>query len=121
MTDKEIIKSLEECIASEGCYECIEFTNPYCMNNVMEHALGLIKQQQKRIERLKDNLDAVLKERADHTEAVEEFADKIVEQLEAEIESSDKFIREYDDSEVQKAWNKGLRKALELVKGVQNE
>ena len=40
----------------------------------------------------------------------------IVEQLEAEIESSDKYIREYDDSEVQKAFNKGMRNSLRLVK-----
>lgn len=41
----------------------------------------------------------------------------IVEQLEAEIESSDKYIAEYDDSEVQKVWNAGMRKCLEIVKG----
>lgn len=44
------------------------------------------------------------------SEARKEFA----EQLEAEIISSDKYIREYDDSEVQKAYNKGLRDALNL-------
>lgn len=42
---------------------------------------------------------------------------KVVEQIEAEIESSDKYISEYDDSEVQKAYNKGMRKCLEIVKG----
>ena len=39
----------------------------------------------------------------------------VVEQLNAEIESSDKYIREYDDSEVQKAYNQGLRHALKIV------
>lgn len=46
------------------------------------------------------------------SEAIKEFA----EQLYAEIESSDKYIREYDDSEVQKAYNKGLRDALKVLK-----
>jgi hypothetical protein len=40
----------------------------------------------------------------------------VVLQLEAEIESSDKYIREYDDSEVQKAYNKGLRDAAKIIK-----
>lgn len=49
------------------------------------------------------------------------FERAIVEQLEAEIDSSDKYIREYDESLPQIAWNKGLRKALEIVKGVRND
>lgn len=36
--------------------------------------------------------------------------------LEAEAESSDKYIREYDDSEVQKAYNQALWKAYDIVK-----
>ena len=43
---------------------------------------------------------------------------EIVEQLEANIESSDKYIREYDDSEVQRAYNKGMRDCLKTVKEV---
>ena len=42
--------------------------------------------------------------------------ENIVAQLEAEIESSDKYIREYDDSVVQKAFNKGMRDSLRIVK-----
>lgn len=38
------------------------------------------------------------------------------ERLEAEINSSDKYIEEYDGSEVQKAYNKGLRDALKIAK-----
>lgn len=40
----------------------------------------------------------------------------IISQVEAEIESSYKYIREYDDSEVQKAWNKGMRNVLKIIK-----
>ena len=46
---------------------------------------------------------------------------KCMLQLEAEIESSDKYIREYDDSELQKAYNKGLRDALKALKGLVGE
>ena len=41
---------------------------------------------------------------------------EVVAQLEAEIESSDKYIREYDDSIEQKAYNKGLRDACRIAK-----
>ena len=39
-----------------------------------------------------------------------------VEALDAEVESSDKYIREYDDSDAQKAYNKGLKTALSICK-----
>lgn len=45
----------------------------------------------------------------------------IKERLESEIESSDKYIREYDSSQVQIAWNKGMRKCLEIVSEVEAE
>ena len=41
--------------------------------------------------------------------------------LEAEAESSDKYIREYDDSEVQRAYNKALWKSYNLVKEMVGE
>ena len=47
--------------------------------------------------------------------------EKILSALDAEIYSSDKFIREYDDSQVQKAYNKGMRKCLEIVQEVAKE
>lgn len=54
-----------------------------------------------------------------HDKAWNELAryEDAMEQLEAEIESSDKYIAEYDDSEVQKAWNAGMRTGLEILKG----
>ena len=42
--------------------------------------------------------------------------DKVVSQAEVEIRSSDKYIREYDNSEVQKAFNKGMRTILNIVR-----
>ena len=47
----------------------------------------------------------------EHNKAI----DKVIRQLEAEVESSAKFIREYDDSIAQKAYYKGLRNALEIA------
>lgn len=44
----------------------------------------------------------------------------IVEQLEAEIESSDKYIREYDDSKEQIAFNKGMRHCAKIAKEISN-
>ena len=41
--------------------------------------------------------------------------DEVIMQLEAEVESSAKFIREYDDSIAQKAYYKGLSNALKIV------
>ena len=41
---------------------------------------------------------------------------EVVEQLEAEVESSDKYIREYENNEQQRCFNKGLREALRVVK-----
>ncbi len=41
--------------------------------------------------------------------------------LEAEAESSDKYIREYEDSKEQRAYNQALRKACNLVKEMVGE
>ena len=41
--------------------------------------------------------------------------DEVIMQLEAEVESSAKFIREYDDSIAQKAYYKGLSNALKIA------
>lgn len=45
----------------------------------------------------------------------------IISQLDAEVESSAKFIREYDNSIAQKAYYKGLYNALDIVKRMKEE
>ena len=50
-----------------------------------------------------------------YTKGYRKAIDEIISQLDAEIESSAKFIREYDDSIAQKAYYKGLRNALDIV------
>lgn len=41
--------------------------------------------------------------------------DEVIRQLDAEVESSAKFIREYDDSIAQKAYYRGLKTALKIA------
>ena len=84
MTDRAIIKALEYCSTKGNCYKCYYqewYTTRKCREHLAKEALDLIQRQQERIERLKDNLDAVLAERADHTEAINEFADRLKENL----------------------------------------
>lgn len=74
---------------------------------------------------IKDGWHLVRSGRSNRTLGVMSIADvptaydleEKLQRLEAEIESSDKYIREYDDSKEQKAWNAGMRKCLEIVKG----
>lgn len=47
--------------------------------------------------------------------------DEVIWQLEAEVESSAKFIREYDDSIAQKAYYSGLRDALKIAEQLKGE
>ena len=122
MTDNEIIKALKKLYdeAHKGYMANLEHNGPKDTSHeeyidLMSATLDLIQRQQERIERLKDNLDAVLKERADHTEAIEKFAEKIVEQLESER-------RFYNSaSEHDQLIRQGVSIAFEIVKGVQNE
>lgn len=75
MTDNEIIQALEGEIHLAGYVD-----SNYCDGvnlSLIKNALDLINRLQSEIERLKINLKAVLDERADHTEAIEEFADKL--------------------------------------------
>lgn len=44
----------------------------------------------------------------------------VVAQLEAEVDSSDKYIAEYDGSKVQIAYNQGLKNALKIVKEMED-
>lgn len=91
---EQIIKNLERLVdkyGENGSY------NTYC---TLSDALALIKKL---------------------TEENERHRSDVVGQLEAEVYSSDKYINEYDGSEVQKAYNKGLRDALKIAKEMLEE
>lgn len=116
MTDNEIIKALEICwIKDEACgskEDCQYYGLEKCIQDSVEDGIDLIKRQQKRIYHYECSTKNLIKE----IMHLKNTMNAIIEQLEAEVESSDKYIREYDDSEFQKAWNEGLRNALEIVK-----
>ena len=126
MTDNEIVKALECCYGEYmKCDECPLEVKAHCVAILLDEAHDFVKRQQEEIKILKQNranifeiVEAVERGR---TKGIKEITAKIVRQLAAEINSSDKYIREYDGSLPQIAWNNGLRKALEIVKGVQNE
>lgn len=50
-----------------------------------------------------------------------EIFDEYISQLEAEIESSDKYIREYENTIEQRAFNYGLNHALRLAKQMKSD
>ena len=136
MTDNEIIKALECCTNDDNepnCEECTKRPHIYCICELLEEAYGLIQRQRTEIEVLKKKADAYdsypMKVLVGHNsevysktwedyidfisdvaaEGVKEFADKIVEQLEKE--KSD-----WNDD-----YNVPINRAIEIVKGVQNE
>lgn len=47
--------------------------------------------------------------------------DKILSQLETEIESSNKYIAEYEDTKEQRAFNAGLKHAYKVVEDMRKE
>jgi hypothetical protein len=84
MTDNDIIKALELCIDDEcRCGECPYFgiasDGVSCGKEHGIDMLNLINRQKAEIERLRYNLKAVLDERADHSEAIKEFAKRLNE------------------------------------------
>ena len=109
MTDNEIIKAFEYCPQTRACThaECPLFgsgeTVAECAAELNEKVRDLIQRQQERIERLKDNLDAVLKERTDLD------VDRVVERL------SNNYRIVHSDEDLE--WNRAITKAIEVVRG----
>ena len=92
MTDNEIIKALECCGEFHNKRDCSKC--PYCNIKIAcsiklkNDALDLINRQKAEIERLEEtknrlsyNLQAVLDERADHSEAVKEFEERAIKNI----------------------------------------
>lgn len=134
MTDEKIIKALEFCAAhkcssscecpgeEEGGYGCFPFS--------ISTILDLINRQRAEIGTLERLYELAVAEREANvkgfTESLEtakaETVKDITGYLESEIEDSDKRIREFDTSDEERGYNKGLRVALayvqEFVEGV---
>ena len=88
MTDEQIVKALEYCSSSDlgMCKICPFYEQCENDEQLVKYTLDLIKRQKAEIEKLREkydramfNLQAVLDERADHSEAIKEFAEKLKE------------------------------------------
>lgn len=79
-----------------------------------------LRSQVNRLKKYDEERDIRLHARLTETAKAEAIEDVLLT-LEAEAVSSDKYIREYDDSEVQKAYNQALWKAYNLVKEMVGE
>ena len=92
LTDEQIIKALECCASNKDCVSCPYYEKTYCVD---ADALDLIKRQKAEIETLREkydraryNLQAVLDERADHSEAIKEFAERLKEKATVDGDST---------------------------------
>lgn len=82
MTDNEIIKALEWNISKFGEEVCFGYMDKDgCKKVDAKDILDIINRLQAENERLKINLKAVLDERADHTEAIKEFANMLNDRI----------------------------------------
>ena len=105
---------LEICLIRDGCRAVSQAEE--IINRLQAEKDGLQKLVNLSIDTQNDLTDKLLQAEENLKTAKAEAYKEFAEQLDAEIESSDKYIREYDDSEVQKAYNKGLRDALKVLK-----
>lgn len=91
-----------------------------------EKTLQITEKQQAEIERLREHLSIPSGEEDEDwytmpqlktlkKSKIEVIKDVLLT-IEAEVESSNKYLREYDGSEVQKAYNKGLKDIYKIVK-----
>ena len=104
----EVMVRVLECCLTADHSRCPYTDDWNCDHSKVQDALALLRKQRAEIERLKV-------QNAIYERGAEAAAD-IIEQLETCVFDSDKYIAEYDGSEVQKAYNKGLRDALEVAK-----
>lgn len=149
MTDNEIIEALRFCSDPDTCSDDCSFyvegeTVHECTTKLSVAALDLIQRQQEEIEVLKKKADVYdsypMKVLVGHNsevfsktwedyidfisdvaaEGVKEFADKVVKQLEELEKEQLKIYKEYLNGEDYRIATI-LNKALDIVKGVQNE
>lgn len=135
MTDNEIVKGLEICSNNGDCKECP--INPhhgnygYCTSLAIKAALDLINRQKAEIKKLRYNLEAVLDERADHSEAYKEFAERSEKEIFIKQEDERKQMlkilktyrgtRNYSDTEQSTDnWLRGYGEAVQDILGVFN-
>lgn len=109
MTDNEIRKALERCFArgfdESTCYECPFYTaTAKCTEDLRDSALDLINRQKAENESLKVDLAKCsirldnLYKTADEikSEAIKEFAERLKEKLQWDVEFDNKLVFESD-------------------------
>ena len=101
MEDNKIIKVLE-CCAKMNCKECPkpdyfkEFTKGLgCNNAICRQALELIKRQQAVIERLNNNMDAMVKE---HNNLMKTIREDVIREFEEKVKAKMTKYNEADES-----------------------
>ena len=72
MTNESVIEKLECCLANAKGKRCSLANESNCFETTIRESIDLINRQKAEIERLRYNLKAVLDERADHTDAINE-------------------------------------------------
>lgn len=91
MTDEEIIETLERCSKAGGCLGCAKayMHNANCIRILETECLDLINRQKAEIERLKSTDTKFYKQKA-----TEDFAAKIIAEIESAIQSNRDAINE---------------------------
>lgn len=126
MTYEQVVKALETIEDDCAAFDKDGNSLVYMRSENAKAILDIIKRQQAEIERLQSKLinsthihvdKSAFEECCYNIETAKaEAIEEVLLTLEAEAESSDKFICEYDDSKEQKAYNQALWKAYNLVK-----
>lgn len=130
MTDNEIKEMLEDC----GCPECMAILDLINRQKAeiekLQRQFSALDDECNRLEKSEDEkraeIERLRKEvgyweaetkeaRADIDQAVADAIKDITGYLESEIEDSDKRISEFDTSDEERGYNKGLRVALAYV------
>ena len=124
MTEEQIIKALEYCFTrgfdESTCYECPFYTaTAKCTEDLRESVLDLINRQKAEIERLKRDIAIhehvheesnaayqVLVKQA-KSEAIKEFAERLKEKLQWDVEFDNKLVFESDIDSLVKEMTEG--------------
>ena len=107
MTDNEIIKALKYCFTrgfdESTCYECPFYTaTAKCTEDLRESVLDLINRQNAEIERLREIANHKCQKCVSRTiecaksEAIKEFAERLKEKLQWDVEFDNKLVFESD-------------------------
>ena len=112
MTDKEIIKALENCLCICNCEYCpfFDIDSRRCSTILFESVIDLINRQQAEIERLESIINTdnqMIKSlnkcyEISKTEAIKEFAERLVEYIEYRYNENCDFVPYVRLSEIEK-------------------